>query len=107
MNDELFEIERGSGNVYRDLGKNNPDVRQLKALLAAEIIKWLDREQLTVRGASSRTGVPAADFSRIRNADLGRFTSDRLIGIIGRFGTSVEITVNVKRPRKPVPVRAR
>lgn len=39
MTDELLELARGSGNVYRDLGKENPDVRQLKALLAAEIIK--------------------------------------------------------------------
>ena len=106
MTDEPLEVERGSGNVYRDLGKNNPDLRQLKALLAAEIIKWLDREKLTLRGASARTGVPAADFSRIRNAELGRFTSDRLVGIIGRLGSRVEISVKVKRPGKPAPVHA-
>jgi len=106
MTDEPLEVERGSGNVYRDLGKNNPDLRQLKALLAAEIIKWLDREKLTLRGASTLTGVPAADFSRIRNADLGRFTSDRLVGIIGRLGSRVEISVKVKRRRKPKPVHA-
>jgi hypothetical protein len=47
--------------------------------LAAEIIKVLDRERLTVRAAHSRTGIAAADFSRIRNADLDRFTVDRLI----------------------------
>jgi hypothetical protein len=37
-----------------------------------------DREQLTVRAAHSRTGIAAADFSRIRNADLDRFTVDRV-----------------------------
>jgi predicted XRE-type DNA-binding protein len=106
MTDELLELDRGSGNVYRDLGKENPDVRQLKALLAAEIIKLLDREKLTVREAWKRTGVPAADFSRIRNADLGRFTADRLVGIINRFGSRVEISVKVKRPRKAILVHA-
>ena len=106
MTDEPFQIERGSGNVYRDLGKDNPDVRQLKALLAAEIIKWLDREKLTVRMASTLTGVPAADFSRIRNADLARFTADRLLGVISRFGSSVEIKIKVKRGRRPEPVHA-
>jgi hypothetical protein len=59
--------------------------------LAAEIIKVLDREQLTVRAAHSRTGVAAADFSRIRNADLDRFTVDRLMSIINRLGSRVEI----------------
>ena len=68
-----LEGVRGSGNVFRDLGYPNADAEQLKAILAAEIIKSLDREHLTVRAAHDRTGIAAADFSRIRNADLGRF----------------------------------
>lgn len=75
MKSEAIEIVRGSGNVFRELGHASPDVAQLKALLAAEIIKMLDREGLTVRAAHARTGIAAADFSRIRTADLGRFAS--------------------------------
>ncbi len=77
MKSEKLEVVRGSGNVFRDLGHANADVEQLKAILAAEIIKGLHREHLTVRAAHSRTGIAAADFSRIRNADLGRFTAGR------------------------------
>ena len=106
MIDESFELERGSGNVYRDLAKDSPDLRQLKALLAAEIIKWLERERMTVRNAATLTGVPAADFSRIRNADLGRFTADRLLRVINRLGSTVEIKVKVKHGRRPRPVHA-
>jgi Helix-turn-helix domain len=68
-----LDVMRGSGNVFRDLGRANADVDQFKAILAAEIIKALDRQELSVRGAHDRTGIAAADFSRIRNADLGRF----------------------------------
>ena len=50
-------------------------------ILSAEIIKVLDRDGLSVRGAQGRTGIAAADFSHIRNADLGRFTVNRLISI--------------------------
>ena len=82
MKQEPLEVIRGTGNVYRDLGQEDADVKQLKALLAAEIIKALDKDGLTVRAAHARTGIAAADFSRIRNADLGRFTLDRLVGII-------------------------
>jgi predicted XRE-type DNA-binding protein len=71
-------------------------VEQLKAILAAEIIKMLDREELSVRGAHTRTGIAAADFSRIRNADLGRFTLDRLMSIINRLGSRVEVRVKVR-----------
>ena len=97
MKHEQFEVIRGSGNVYRDLGQDNPDVRQFKAILATEIIKALDRDRLTVREAHARTGIAAADFSRIRNADLGRFTVDRLMSIINRLVSRIEVAVKVKR----------
>ena len=71
--------------------------QQFKAILAAEIIKVLDRERLSVRGAQGRTGIAAADFSRIRNADLGRFTVDRLMSIINRLGSRVEVKVKIRR----------
>ena len=74
MKSEKLEVVEGSGNVFRDLGHKNADADQYKATLAAEIIKALDREGLSVLGAQGRTGIAAADFSRIRNADLGRFT---------------------------------
>jgi predicted XRE-type DNA-binding protein len=96
MKNDAIELVRGSGNVFRDLGHASPDVEQLKAILAAEIIKMLDREGLSVRGAHARTGVAAADFSRIRNADLGRFTLDRLMSIINRLGARVEVKIKVR-----------
>lgn len=97
MKREKLEVVRGNGNVFRDLGHENADVQQLKAILAAEIIKALDRDGLSVRGAHGRTGFAAADFSRIRNADLGRFTVDRLMSIINRLGSRVEVRIRVRR----------
>ena len=96
MKSEPLEVIRGSGNVWRDLGHDDADVKQFKALLAAEILKALDRDGLTVRAAHVRTGIAAADFSRIRNADLSRFTLDRLLGIINRLGARVEVKLKVR-----------
>src|SRR5215471_19074839 len=99
MKREKLDLVHGSGNVFRDLGYENADVEQLKALLASEIIKALDRDGLTVRAAHARTGFAAADFSRIRNADLRRFTADRLMSILNRLGSRVEVKVRVRRDR--------
>jgi predicted XRE-type DNA-binding protein len=96
MKNEPLEVIGGSGNVYRDLGHADADVKQFKALLAAEIIKALDKDGLTVRATHARIGIAAADFSRIRNADLARFTLDRLVGIINRLGARVEVKLKVK-----------
>jgi len=96
MKEEKLEVVRGGGNVFRDLGHKSADAEQFKAILAAEIIKAVDREGLTVRAAQRRTGIAAADFSRIRNADLSRFTADRLMSILNRLGSRVEVKVRVR-----------
>ena len=103
MKSDKLEVLRGSGNVFRDLDHENADAQQFKAILAAEIIKALDRDGLSVRAAHSRTGIAAADFSRIRNADLGRFTVDRLMSIINRLGSRVEVKVRVRRVEAVAP----
>jgi len=97
MKGDQLRVVHGAGNVFHDLQRENADVEQFKAILAAEIIKLLDRERLSVRAAQQRTGIAAADFSRIRNAELGRFTVDRLMSIVNRLGSRIEVKVRVRR----------
>jgi predicted XRE-type DNA-binding protein len=97
MKKEKLEVVRGSGNIFRDFGDDDADAKQLKVILAAEIIKKLDRDGLTVRKAQQQTGIDASDFTRIRTAKLDRFTVDRLMAIINRLGSSVEVAVKVRR----------
>ena len=92
------ELVRGSGNVFRDFGRSNADLEQLRSILAARIIRVLDQRGLSVRKASEATGTAAADFSRIRRANLGRFTVDRLMTILARLDQQVQVRVTV-RPR--------
>ena len=98
--DNDFELVRGSGNVFRDFGRPDADVQQTKALLAARIIRVLDEEGLSTRKAEARTGVSHADFTRIRNVQLGRFTIDRLMTVLNKLGQQVEVQVSVQ-PRQP------
>ena len=96
MKTEPLKLIHGSGNVYRDLGFDNADVLQLKGLLAAQIVKLLAREELSMRQAHARTGIAAADFSRICNSDLARFTVDRLMTVVNKLGTRIELTVKFR-----------
>ena len=94
-----LEIVRGSGNIFRDLGYKNADVEQTKALLAAEIIRVLDKEKLSVRAAQKRSGVVYTDFSCIRNADLDRFTIDRLMRITNALNRRVNVKISFAKQR--------
>jgi len=99
MKKEEIKLIRGSGNIYRDLAIPDADIRQLKAILAAEIIKTLDKKELSVRKAQTLTGIDAGDFSRIRNADFRRMSVERLMTIINRLGSRIEVAVKVKRAK--------
>jgi predicted XRE-type DNA-binding protein len=98
MTGDEMELIRGSGNVFRDFGYADADIRQAKALLASEIIKVLDRQRLSTRQAETLTGISYTEFSRIRNVRLERFTFDRLLAILDKLGQDVQVTVTV-RPR--------
>lgn len=93
MKDDEFELVRGSGNVFVDFGAPDADMRQLRASLAAEVIKALDAEGLSTRAAEKLTGTAAADFSRIRNAKLVGFTADRLMSILQKLHREVHVIV--------------
>ena len=99
--DDDMELIRGSGNVWRDFGDPEADVKQAKALLAAKIIGIMDDRKLSALEAAKLTGFSHTDFSRIRNAKLRPFTLDRLMNILGKLDQDVEISINV-HPRKAV-----
>ena len=90
-----LELVHGSGNVFRDFGRADADIQQTKALLAARIIGILDDEGLSTRKAERHTGVSHADFTRIRNVQLDRFTIDRLMTVLYKLGQHVDVQIDV------------
>lgn len=102
MTKEKLDLVRGTGNVYQDFDIADADTRQLKALLAAKIIKKLDKDKITVREAQKITDIDAGDFSRVRNADFRRISVERLTSMINRLGSRVEFEVKLKPVRRRV-----
>ena len=96
MNESDFELVERRGNVFRVLGDPQADLKQAKAILAARIIAVLDDRGLSVRKAGALTRFAAADFSRIRNADLGRFTLDRLMKMLTALDGDLRVTLRVE-----------
>jgi predicted XRE-type DNA-binding protein len=99
MSKDDLELVRGSGNAFRDLGHPDADIQQAKAILAARIIAALDDKEISVRKAHEMTGFAAADFSRVRQAKLDRFTLERLISMLVKLNEDIEVSIEVK-PRQ-------
>jgi predicted XRE-type DNA-binding protein len=94
--EDPIDLVRGSGNVFRDVGCPAPEVLQLKAILATAVVSLLERDGLSSRDAQRLTGIDAADFSRIRNADYRRLSIERLMNINARLGSGILVEVRVK-----------
>jgi predicted XRE-type DNA-binding protein len=88
-----FEIVRGTGNVFRDMGIPDADTEEMKSALAAEIIKAMREQGLTHEAAAKKAGVQRADISRVCNVDLDRFTIDRLVRIANQLDRRVAVVV--------------
>ena len=98
-----MELVRGSGNVYRDFGRPNAGLDQARAVTAAKIIRIIDARKLSTRDAEKLTGVSYSEFSRIRNTQLGRFTLDRMIAILGKLDDDIEVSVTFRARKRRAP----
>lgn len=97
---EDLELLHGSGNVWRDLGYADADIRRAKSVIAGRIIAALNDRGLSTRQAAKTTGFAAADYSRVRNADYGRFTIDRLIRMLHALDHEIEVAISVSLRRR-------
>jgi predicted XRE-type DNA-binding protein len=95
MTNDLIDDTPATGNVFRDFGYPDADVRQAKALMGTQIMKILAEKGLSTRDAEARAGVSHSDFSRIRQAKFSRFTIDRRMTILSLLGQQVELSVSV------------
>jgi predicted XRE-type DNA-binding protein len=97
VSESKLDIVRGSDNPFQDAGLSDPDTKLMKADLAAGIIRILRERTLSGARAAALAGVTEADISRIRNADLNRFTIDRLVRILNRLDSRVQVAISLRR----------
>ena len=93
-------VARSSGNVFADLGFDNPDEEMLKAQLALGIRSLIKERQLTQARAAGVLGVAQPDVSKVVNGRVSGFSLERLFSFIRRLGNDVEITVKRTEPRR-------
>jgi pimeloyl-ACP methyl ester carboxylesterase len=65
-----LHTRRGSGNVFRDMKHRRADLKQGKALIAAEIMKVFKRDVISAK----KSGISDVVLSCIQKADLQRIT---------------------------------
>ena len=94
-------VTRGSGNVYADLGFENPAEELAKAQLAMMLDDVIRERGLTQLPAAKLMGVDQPKVSHILHERLGGFSTQRLMEFLTALGRDVEIVVRpAPRSRK-------
>ncbi len=93
-----MDVKRGSGNVFADLGLENPDEELLKAQLALRIRTLISEQGLTQARAAKMLKVAQPDVSSLVNGRISGFSLERLFSFVRRLGDDVEITIKHAEP---------
>lgn len=86
-------VERGSGNVFADLGFSNPDLALAKAELVQRIRKLIEERKLTQTKAAKLLGLDQPKVSALVRGRVEGYSIDRLFRFLTALGQRVEITV--------------
>ncbi len=86
-------VERGSGNVFADLGLPNADLALAKAELVQRIRHVIAERKLTQAKAADLLGLDQPKVSALVRGRVEGYSIDRLFRLLNALGQRVEITV--------------
>jgi len=84
---------KSSGNIFADLGLEDAKEHRLRVKLAVRLLRQVESLRLTQTKAAEILGISQPELSRIKNAKLEHFSSDRLIRLLDRIGLDISFTI--------------
>jgi predicted XRE-type DNA-binding protein len=90
-------VQRGSGNVFADLGFERPEEELLKAQLVREIREIVKRRGLTQAKAAELLGLKQPDVSGLMAGRVHKFSLERLLRCVRRLDRDVALIIRPAR----------
>lgn len=96
----MNEIEKGSTNVYADIGRADADAMLVKAQLASKIGDLIKRRHLTQMEAAELFGMPQPKVSAMLNGRFRGISEEKMMRCLLALGQNVQIVVMPARKGK-------
>ena len=93
MKTDNMKIERGSGNIFADLGLPDADAHLLKAELVTRIDKIIRERGLKQVDAAKLLGLSQPDVSRLLRGNFRQYSMERLLRLLTVLGRDVNIVI--------------
>lgn len=97
MAQAMMKVEKGSTNVFEDLGFENAEDLQAEAILAHQIHAVLKERGISQRAAGELLGIDQSDVSRLTKGRYTGFSLRRLVTLLNRLDRDVELVVKPHR----------
>ena len=91
---EAGAIEASSGNVFVDLGFDEPEIELVKARLSAKIATEVAARGWTQQKAAEALGIDQPRVSLLVRGKTGQFSLERLIGFLELLNFDVRLEAN-------------
>lgn len=92
--------QKGSGNVFEDLGFENPEEHLQKAQIASLIYSIIDARKLHQKEAGKILDISQPKVSALKNGRLDGFSIERLFRFLILLDQDVDIVVKPKSGKK-------
>jgi predicted XRE-type DNA-binding protein len=91
--------EKGSGNIFADLGLPNAEEHQLKAALVVQLKRLIAERELTQTAAAKLIVMKQPDLSKLLRGEFRLVSVEKLMRMLTAFDQDVEITLKPHRKR--------
>ncbi len=100
MDTKDTKVERGSDNVFTDLGQPDPDAHLLKAELVTRIDEIIRRRGLKQVEAAKLLGLSQPDVSRLLRGSFREYSIERLLRLLTALGRDVQIVIRQSQSQR-------
>ncbi len=91
--------EKGSSNIFADLGLPNAGEHQLKATLVVQLKRLIAERELTQTAAAKLIEMKQPDLSKLLRGDFRLVSVEKLMRMLTAFAQDVEIRLKPHRKR--------
>ncbi len=90
------KINRGSGNVFEDIGVVHSERVMARAQIMSRVADLIKARNLTQKQAAALLGLPQSKVSCLLNGKLSMFSLDHLFELLNALDSDVEIIIKPK-----------
>ena len=105
MNEERIEVEKSSGNIFRDLEIPDPEEHLAKCRLVFIIDDIITKRRLRRSKAAKILGIPKSELSDLLDGLFRDFSMTALFSMLEKLNHEIEIVVHQRStdtlPTKP------